>query len=331
MHTLLTTGLLVLDATFQSHLSLLGSKLHIATVLSGHAHIIYGADAPEETVAGSFYEIEGVSCMCASGTDGNNFNYIYTADAMARSYVDYVGSDKELWSIDSTSYSCTLFDSATNSIWLVGDRTGSCPLWYSLDSNLNTFMVTSDLIGAQRIKYNAPLTPLGPGQVVSLDLSSFELKYFSHWQSETFLSDSGSSLIRAEKLDYYTNNLFKAATESIWDALNSINDGKNSCTDCRAERSSRSHKTDILKNEKCNECWNNEPSNRKHLFLELEVFDSSSILLECVLSTMNITRSVRVVRTLVADGWSRLPDIFYSLIGDYNSKCTMQILNIYFS
>jgi hypothetical protein len=189
MHTILSSKI-VLEASFLSHIKTAKLQLHSASLIGDYAHVIYGPDVRGSDMNDLMDIKDNVSCMCAGLDNQKPSLNSHASKDLLTEYL-YNKKNYESWRKEPTPYSCTLFDVESQSIFLFGDTVGSVPLWYSLSSKDKTFMITSDLIGAQRNGYKYVLTPLGPGQTVALNISTFELIMFSHWQTERLVGSKG--------------------------------------------------------------------------------------------------------------------------------------------
>ena len=314
MNILLTTALPALNQPFQSHITNSGQTLYSATLWNTVGHVVYGHEVHEYPIQETIYVSNGISGMCA-GDNRHHFNdNLKAAEALVKGYINYVENKKEHWAVELTSYSCLLFDFEINTLWLVGDRVGSVPLWYSISSTDQTFMITSDLIAAQRIGYNHPLTPLGPGQVIALDIATSELKHFSQWQSK--FKKKFVNLKEDDVLNRYTDNLFDAANKAVLISMDRINDRDlQLCLGNNGLDSSISSSTEGVAprgRSRSEDCSNRNTS----LLMELDVMDSSSLLLDLLLTNMDIPRATRTSRPLVSDGRDALGDAYHLLLGD---------------
>ncbi len=258
-----------------SHLSFLNWTLHSADVFLSLGHAIYGPESDVENSVRVYDERVSGMCSFSSNSARGNFTASDLIDSLFKTYVNLDGTPPlGYWpTVPFVDASCVLVDTTKQIMWAISDITGSTPLWYSLSTlpaekdaiGGNKFIITSDLIGARRLGFT-DLTPLGSGQLLAIDMSNLEVLGLSQWQSNAFrFSQIDQATIRNSP-DTYSKRLF-AETSSI------VNNIKN-------------QKQHIL---------------GKKVTMELDTTDSSSLLLDCVLSALGVERAVRRSRALVAD------------------------------
>jgi len=192
---------MVIDNAINSHLS--STSFHIINNASrdGITNVIFGHETKDHHHhhhhGDDFMkQADSVTCVCI-GVEGRRMDDVGEyIDMIMQSYVDGAVEDTHhhhdwfthhQWYKD-LKHTCTLYDASTQNLWMISDTIGSSPLWYSFpdhrhDNGKLDFIVSSDLILANRLGFEY-LTPLGPGQVVAVDLNVNEVVLLHQWQSD---------------------------------------------------------------------------------------------------------------------------------------------------
>jgi hypothetical protein len=309
MFTLLTT-LLSFSNVFLSHLKNSNLKLIRTEVYDVFAHVTYGIDNTDDNTFSNNEDVitlkmrDGISCMCTYypgqqlvDTNINNHTFIKdiegTIDYLITSYIEN-DRPNEYWDINPQFYSCTLMDGFNKNVWLISDTVGSSPLWYALptanhpvghpnDSSFCSFIITSDLIAAKRLGFNH-LTPLGSGQLISIDITSNEIISFNNWKSKLNNLYNNKEIEFVNDLKFYTYKIFSTA-------LNLIS------------------KVNIS---------NNSNSNNKDslIVLELDNTDISSIFTYCAIDSLEIPAGIKKVNVLAKNAMTQESSILQSILED---------------
>jgi hypothetical protein len=192
-----------------------------------------------------------------------------------------------LWHREMSKFSCALYDTYLNNVWLISDIVGSIPIWYSfIDAKysinkINNLIVTSDFIGAHRLGFNK-LTSLGPGQVMSIDVATNQINTLYDWHKEILQLDN--DLVTKTIPHAYAKSLLVSLFDSLISFDHNFIDSK--------------HNTDDNNNDNYN---NYKNKNKVEYFSELDEVDSSSLLLDCAANALQINRKIRKTRPLVQD------------------------------
>ena len=287
--TLLTT-LLSLDVPFLSHLASSRLRLYAAIKLGIFGHIVYGPSSVEDAdIENMIIVLDNVSCMCSSAINYRDATKEAAAesDRLLRHYLSLRNERSKIWRPVSAYYSCTLVDYNSELVWLIGDRAGSMPIWYAAFTpqeienkameipGKSDLIITSDLLAAQRLGYTQPLTPLGPGQIVSIDIRSGDIvsiDFAEYSAVDTSFHDS-----RPFQYPHtYAMSLLSATMGTLED-LSVVT-------------------TSTLPLESV------ERTQIPQLLLELDHTKSSSLLLACAAEALGLSRAVRVSRVLANAG-----------------------------
>lgn len=309
MYTLLTVALIALESNFLSYIENAGMKIYTANLIENYSHITYGSNTGDPANTDYIYVQGNISCMCASHTYRNDID---AAKILLTSYQDYIGRNNEPWIMDPIHFSCTLSDFGLQTIWLVGDNIGSIPLFYSIYTKDKTFIVTSDLIGAQRLGYHKALTALGPGQMISFDTSSYEVTKIFHTESKQD-SSSFRSKISYKSIELYTDGLLTSAKEVLQSSLTTNNCATYSKLELDLSLHHEHSSGVVNGNNHINFSFNNLNT---VVFSEFDSTDSSSRLLKCVAATINISNIFKTSRPLVADISLLSPEVFHAFMKD---------------
>lgn len=297
---LLTLGLVSLDASFISHVKTSGLNLYSVNLYKGYVHVAYGQNDLEASTEYIYFE-ENYSSMCASSTDYNSSSNYKTAKALLKKHTERIYKNGKDYSfhVEPSNMSCTIVDFNLHTIWLVSDIIGSIPLWYGLSTTNKNFMITSDLFGAQQLGYITSMTALGPGQIIAIDMKTYEIRKFSHWKSNRQIIPPVVPLYNT-LLSVYTNTIFNILKGILQSYIT-----KN----ILSAYSIGSFTT-------CNKCeHNNDRNNHNIILLDHSPIDSGSQLLVYAFSAMNINRVIKTSEPLVLDGHQPTDEIYLSLVG----------------
>jgi hypothetical protein len=312
MYTLLTVALVALESSFVSHVKNAGMMIYSANLIENYSHITYGPNTGDPVNTDYLYVQGNISCMCASHYSHTYGDSINTVKMLLTSYQDHINGNNESWTIDPIHFSCTLFDFKLQTIWLIGDNIGSVPLFYSISIKDNMFIVTSDLIGAQRLGYTKALTALGPGQIISFDMSLYELTKFSHTESEKRLSRFKSKALY-ESIEQYTDGLFTVGMEFLQSSL--VADNCTIYSDFELDLClSPEHSNGVVDKINHNDISVNDLNHT--YFSEFDSTDLSSRLLKCTASAINISNIFKTLKPLVTDILLLSPEVFLSFMKD---------------
>lgn len=231
------------------------------------SHIIYGHQSHNDH---QYNEIikrnNSLTCACVGIEKLNMIDVGKYIDMIMHSYLDDDDDDgvaftNHEWYKD-LKYTCTLYDSNSQLLYMISDSIGSSPLWYSfptkeLDSTLN-FMVTTDLILANRLGFEF-LTPLGPGQVIAVDLRANEIVQLHQWQSDQSQRSNYDDLRNAKM---YAYRLIASSMNALSD-YHGLDEGN----------------TDI----------------------EVDPLNPSSLLLDCAMSALDMNYHTHIAQAVVSD------------------------------
>ena len=190
--------------------------------------------------------------------------------------------------------SCTIYDFTRKEVWMISDWVGSTPIWYSIhhsqyteqrESSLHTqaipqeprLIVTTDLISAVKLGFKQP-TPLGPAQVICINLYNFEIQHIS--RRNVFTTREQKEKYKLTNPDYYADRLVSASLQAL--------------SSPPVQLSNFSVPVSI----------------------EVDRTASISILLQCSLSSLGVGYNIIYSRALVADIPSEYPRELLAIIDD---------------
>lgn len=86
------------------------------------------------------------------------------------------------WTVKQPNMSCVIFDLKKQLLWLIGDDSGTTPLWFAFQSlgNRQDMIVTTDLLAGVVLNYT-DMTAVGSGLTLAFDINTLEILSMNHW------------------------------------------------------------------------------------------------------------------------------------------------------
>ena len=100
-------------------------------------------------------------------------------------------SDSDEYLSFPSNSSCIIEDFKNENIWMLSDAVGQYPLWYSISASENSvddarLLITTDYLYARHLSnYFEDLTALGPGLIMKINMTSYDIEYLEKWSAPT--------------------------------------------------------------------------------------------------------------------------------------------------
>lgn len=268
MLTLFTTALTLMSAhRLSSHLSVLKMEMYDSHLNNhGFDEMSYGYQYAEHGRPQHSTQSYDITCLCSISDGSYSAKVVYEA-LIIKDYNTNVG--RQDWTPNHNgTFTCTIHDSIRNVLWLASDLAGSSPIWYSMDTveNGRRIIATTDLVLAVALDFKQP-TPLGPGQIIAIDLSTMDIIRILH-------SKNRLSSHQFTSMEYYATHLLGSAMATVYPLRQGAADDNDS---------------------------------NVQIVIEIDPSQPSSRLLECATTALGYPVSISTSRALVANLDSSYP------------------------
>ena len=204
--TLFLTSFSALYHESIQQISLLNGLNEIVRSISfDKANIFKYVNADDSHANAMWYELEHsiATCISLDPRDGDN---LAAARHLLSTY--QTSMHHELVPKFNHAFTCALYNTKLNYLWISADWISSIPIWYAFQDS--QYIISTDLLAAHYMGFSEP-SSLGAGQVMHVDLSAHEIVNIE----QDWYINQQHHVAETDILEVYTRRLALAAISAI--------------------------------------------------------------------------------------------------------------------